>query len=149
MSFDQLLTAGNISASGMAAERRRMELIANNIANAYSTRSNGGNGPYRRREIVFESVMNAEAMSMGQASASTGLGGVRIANEIDDPSPLPTVYNPGHPDADNNGLVTMPNVAIPIEMVNLMTASRAYEANLKVLQSLRQQLETTLTLLRY
>jgi len=149
MSFDQLLVSGNISASGMAAERRRMELIANNIANAYSTRSSGGGGPYRRREILFESVMTDQMAGTDRTSPSSGLGGVRIAGEIDDDSPLPSVYNPGHPDADNNGLVTMPNVSIPIEMVNMMTASRAYEANLKVLQSLRQQLEQTLTLLRY
>ncbi len=62
---------------------------------------------------------------------------------------MPRIHDPGHPDADNDGFVTMPNVSIPIEMVNLMTASRAYEANLKVLQTLRQQLEQALTLLKY
>jgi flagellar basal-body rod protein FlgC len=149
MAFDQLLVAGNISASGMSAERRRMELIANNIANAYSTRGSAGGGPYRRREILFESVMNDQMAGTDRARPTSGLGGVRVAGEVDDDSPLPRVHNPGHPDADNDGFVTMPNVSIPMEMVNLMTASRAYEANLKVLQSLRQQLEQTLTLLRY
>ena len=62
---------------------------------------------------------------------------------------MPRIHDPGHPDADSDGFVTMPNVSIPIEMVNLMTASRAYEANLKVLQTLRQQLEQALTLLKY
>ena len=149
MAFDQLLVAGNISASGMSAERRRMEVIANNIANAYSTRSESGGGPYRRREILFESVMNDRLDGGQSTSPSSGLGGVRVVGEIDDESPLQRVHNPGHPDADDAGFVSMPNVSIPMEMVNLMTASRAYEANLKVLQTLRQQLEQTLTLLRY
>ena len=145
MAFDNLLIGGNISASGMSAERMRMEVIANNIANAMSTRSASG-GPYRRQEILFESVLNEH--SPGPHS-NPNLGGVRVVGVADDPSELPTIYDPGHPDADDRGYVTMPNVQLPIEMVNLMTASRAYEANLKVLQTLRQQLEQTLTLLRY
>jgi flagellar basal-body rod protein FlgC len=67
---------------------------------------------------------------------------------IDDPSELPRVYSPGHPDADASGYVTMPNVQLPIEMVNLITANRAYEANLKVLQAFRQQAEQALVLVR-
>jgi flagellar basal-body rod protein FlgC len=145
MAFDDLLIGGNISASGLSAERMRMEVIANNIANALATRSQGG-GPYRRQEILFESVMNEQSPS---GPPNFGLGGVRVVGVVDDPSELPRVYDPGHPDADDTGFVTMPNVFMPIEMVNLMTASRAYEANLKVLQTLRQQLEQTLTLLRY
>jgi flagellar basal-body rod protein FlgC len=76
------------------------------------------------------------------------LGGVRIVGVVPDGSELPRIHDPGHPDADADGFVTMPNVFLPIEMVNLMTASRAYEANLKVLQNLRQQMEQTLSLLR-
>ena len=68
---------------------------------------------------------------------------------MDDPSELPRIHDPGHPDADGEGFVSMPNVSLPIEMVNLMTASRAYEANLKVLQTLRQQKEQTLNLIKY
>ena len=145
MAFDDLIIAGNISASGLTAERMRMEVIANNIANAMATRSASGTGPYRRQEIVFENIMS-EHLARGGAPT---LGGVRVVGIVDDPSELPRLHDPGHPDADAEGFVTMPNVFLPIEMVNLMTASRAYEANLKVLQSLRQQLEQTLTLLRY
>ncbi len=76
------------------------------------------------------------------------LAGVRAAELIDDPSELPRVYNPGHPDADAQGFVTMPNVSLPVEMVNLITAVRAYEANLKVLQAFRQQVEQALLLVR-
>ena len=144
MAFDDLLVAGNISASGLAAERFRMEVIANNIANALSTRSPSG-GPYRRQEILFEAIMQEQ----GLGTQSSDMGGVRVLGVVDDQSEFPRIHNPGHPDADDTGFVTMPNVFLPIEMVNLMTASRAYEANLKVLQTLRQQLEQTLTLLRY
>lgn len=145
MSFDRLLVAGNISSSGMTAERLRMEVIANNIANATATRSAGG-GPFRRQEVIFETVMNefAGAARLG----SNDLGGVRVVGVQPDQSAFPRIHNPGHPDADADGFVTMPNVFLPIELVNLMTASRAYEANLKALQNLRQQLEQTLSLLR-
>jgi flagellar basal-body rod protein FlgC len=146
MAFDDLLVSGNISASGMTAERLRMEVIASNVANALSTRTSAG-GPYRRQDVLFEAVMQ-DQLGTG---AQTGpiFSGVRVSGVQDDPSELPRIHDPGHPDADSEGFVTMPNVFLPIEMVNLMTASRAYEANLKVLQTLRQQLEQTLTLLKY
>jgi flagellar basal-body rod protein FlgC len=146
MAFDDLLAGGNISASGLAAERMRMEVIANNIANALSTRSPTG-GPYRRQEVLFEAVMNEQ--NVGSMAANPALGGVRIAGVMDDPSEMPRIHDPNHPDADDGGFVTMPNVFMPIEMVNLMTASRAYEANLRALTTLRQQLEQSLTILRY
>ena len=146
MAFDDLLVSANISASGMTAERLRMEVIANNVANALSTRTPAG-GPYRRQDVLFETIMR-DQITGGTAAGSTA-GGVRVVGVRDDPSELPRIHDPGHPDADSEGNVTMPNVSLPIEMVNLMTASRAYEANLRVLQSLRQQLERTLALLRY
>jgi flagellar basal-body rod protein FlgC len=146
MAFDDLLVSGNISASGMAAERLRMEVIANNVANALTTRTAAG-GPFRRQEVVFESMMQDQMET--DAPASNRLRGVRVVGIQDDPSEMPRIHDPGHPDADGDGFVTMPNVFLPIEMVNLMTASRAYEANLKVLQTLRQQLEQTLTLIKY
>jgi flagellar basal-body rod protein FlgC len=145
MAFDDLLASGNISASGMAAERMRMEIIANNVANAMSTRSPSG-GPYRRQEVLFEAVMRDQMG--GTTPTGVPFGGVRVVGVEDDPSELQRIHDPGHPDADGEGYVTMPNVYLPIEMVNLMTASRAFEANLKVLQTLRQQLEQTLTLIK-
>jgi flagellar basal-body rod protein FlgC len=143
MGFDNLLVSGNISASGMAAERLRMEVIANNIANAMTTRGPDGTA-FRRHDVVFESVMSNTL----QQGPTSGFGGVRVTEVVADQSEMPRIHDPGHPDADEGGFVTMPNVAIPIEMVNLMTASRAYEANLKTLQTLRQQLEATLALIR-
>ncbi|TVS19865.1 MAG: flagellar basal body rod protein FlgC [Planctomycetaceae bacterium] len=140
-----LLSGMDISASGLSAERQRMDVVANNIANANTTRTEAG-GPYRRQHLVFAAVLDAQ---QGRFSRSSDpLGGVRVVAMEEDPSELPRVFNPGHPDADEEGFVTMPNVKIPNEMVDLMTASRAYEANLKALKSLRAMAEQTLSLLR-
>jgi flagellar basal-body rod protein FlgC len=138
MGFDGLFGAGGISSSGMSAERLRMEVIANNIANAQTTRSPNG-GPYRRQDVVFETVLG---------NHKQGGQGVRAAEIIDDPSELPKIFNPGHPDADADGFLTLPNVQIPVEMVNLMTATRAYEANLKAALAMKQMNEQALTLMR-
>ncbi len=145
MGLGNILSASDISASGMAAERQRMELVANNVANAYSTRTPEG-GPYRRRQVVFESALD-QATDPLQADGK-GLRGVRVVGVEMDSSEFPRVYQPGHPDADDEGFVTMPNVQPAVEMVNLISASRAYEANLRVLRSFRQMAEQALALLR-
>ncbi len=142
MSFDSTLGALNIAASGLGAERLRMEVVANNIANASVTRTPEG-GPYRRRDVVFETVLFGV-----EANGESGLGGVRVAGMVTDQTELPRVYNPGHPDADADGLVAMPNVNLPVEMVNLITASRAYEANLRVAQSFLELSQSALALTR-
>lgn len=143
MPFDQVFSAGAISGSGMAAERLRMEIIANNIANANSTRSANG-GPYRRQDVVFAEVLGAAQTRDG----SPDLRGVQAVEVIEDQSELPRVFMPGHPDADAEGFVQMPNVQLPLEMVNLLTAARAYEANLRAAQTFRQLNEQALALLR-
>lgn len=146
MSFNNLFNVANISASGLSAERYRMEVVANNIANAFTTRTPDG-GPYQRRDVIFEAVLNAQVKH--PRPGAEPLGGVRVAGtEPDLQSEFPRVYNPGHPDADANGYVTMPNVQLPLEMVNLITANRAYEANLKVLQAFRQQAEQAMQIIR-
>ncbi len=145
MGFEELFAATNISASGLSAERFRMEVVANNLANANSTRTPGG-GPFRRQEVVFAAVMDDRMRR--ELPGMANLGGVRVEGVVDDLSDLQLVYNPGHPDADLDGYVLMPNVQLPIELVNLITANRGYEANLKVLQAFRQQIEQALTLLR-
>jgi flagellar basal-body rod protein FlgC len=143
MAFNDLFAAAAISGSGMSAERFRMEVVANNIANANSTRSANG-GPFRRQDVVFAEVLGAATRPDG----APDLRGVRAVELVEDPTPLTTVYMPGHPDADAQGNVRMPNVQLPIEMVNLMTASRAYEANLRAAQTFRQMNEQALSLLR-
>lgn len=113
-----------------------MEVIANNVANANTT--NGPNGePFRRREVVFSSALD-----------TAGTGGVDVLGVQPDNSELPRVYKPGHPHADRDGFVTMPNVVVSAEMVDLMVASRAYEANLNAIRTFQEMANNTLELLR-
>jgi flagellar basal-body rod protein FlgC len=125
----------------MSAERYRMEIIAANLANAHATRSANGQ-PFRRQDVILEAV---GATSSG---GTPGVMGVRVAEVVEDPSPFQRVYMPSHPDADGEGFVEYPNVQLPVEMVNLLTAMRSYEANLKAAQAFRQISEQTLLLLR-
>ncbi|QEG29522.1 Flagellar basal-body rod protein FlgC [Gemmata obscuriglobus] len=143
MPFNDLFAGSAISGTGMSAERLRMEVIANNIANANTTRSANG-GPYRRQDVVFEELLGAAAGPFG----GPDLRGVVAVERVEDPTELPRVHQPGHPDADAEGFVRMPNVQLPIEMVNLLTATRAYEANLRAAQTFRQMNEQALVLLR-
>jgi flagellar basal-body rod protein FlgC len=147
MGFESSLGAFNISASGLTAERLRMEVVANNIANAAVTRTPEG-GPYRRKDVVFETVLNPAVPASRGANESSGLAGVRAVGIVDDPSELPRRHDPGHPDADADGFVSMPNVNLPIEMVNLITATRAYEANLKAAQSFVDMNQQALAIVR-
>ena len=142
--MDRIFAVTNISASGLSAERTRMEVVAQNIANANTTRMPNG-GPYRRQQVVFASLLNNQLAGRG---GQPGLGGVQVSDIVADPTEMPRIHQPGHPDADANGFVVLPNVQLPMEMVDLMTANRAYEANLKVLQAFRQQAEQSLSLLR-
>ena len=132
--FDAL----SISSTGMSAERLRMDVIAENLANAETTRTPEG-GPYRRQEVVLE-----------QASPSFGevLGGVRVAGIVSDSSPARRVYDPGHPDADKQGYVTLPNVNPVNEMVDLITAQRGYEANVTAMNAAKQMFSKTFDILR-
>jgi flagellar basal-body rod protein FlgC len=145
MAFRDLFSGGVISSTGMAAERLRMEVIANNLANAHSTKSANG-GAFRRQDVVFAAVLNDQIKAKGELKS--GLGGVQPQAIVEDQSEMPRVHLPGHPDADAEGYVTFPNVNIAIEMVNLMTATRAYEANLKAAQAFRQISEQALSILR-
>src|ERR1051325_3790869 len=133
MAFNDLFAANVISGSGMSAEQFRMQVVANNIANANSTRSANG-GPFRRQDVVFAEVLGSAVRPGGMPD----LRGVQAVELVEDPTELQRVFMPGHPDADAEGFVRMPNVQLPIEMVNLITAARAYEANLKALQTFRQ-----------
>ena len=142
MPFSDLFSANVISGSGMSAEQLRMQVIANNIANANSTRSADG-GPFRRQDVVFAEVLGAV-----RPDGTPDLRGVEAVELVDDPSPLPRIFMPGHPDADAEGYVRMPNVQLPIEMVNLLTAARSYEANLRAAQTFRTMNEQALALLR-
>ncbi len=141
-----LFRAFEISASGLTAERLRQDVISNNLANANSTRAvlgpDGRWQPYRRQVAVFEERLpsfDSYLASAGQGPdrvEATGQG-VRVAGVWDDPTPFRSRYDPGNPDADANGYVQMPNVNPVTEMVDLITATRAYEANVNAINATR------------
>lgn len=126
----------DIASSGLTAERVRMDLISENVANANTTRTDEG-GPYRRQFAVFSArEEGGGAPFRGKAGAGDEDGrGVRVAAIGKDASPFRMVFDPSHPDADARGYVAMPNINPVTEMVDLITASRAYEANVTVLNS--------------
>jgi flagellar basal-body rod protein FlgC len=133
--FDAL----RISASGMSAERLRMDVTAANLANANSTRGANG-GPYVRQEVVLQ--------AKGGSSFENVLNGVQVAGIVNDPSPGRRVYDPSHPDADAQGYVTMPNVNSVTEMTDLITETRSYQANVQALQTAKSLYSKTLEVLK-
>jgi flagellar basal-body rod protein FlgC len=147
-----LFGALGISASGMAAERLRMDVTAGNLANADTTRGANG-GPYQRQEVVLQAAGDqsfSNALTMAQSGAQSGAepNGVQVAAIVADPSPPRRVYDPGHPDADAQGYVTLPNVNTVTEMTDLIAESRSYEANAQALQSAKTLYTKTLDILR-
>ncbi|WP_047268839.1 flagellar basal body rod protein FlgC [Marinitoga sp. 1197] len=130
----------DIAASGMTAERFRSEVISNNLANANTTRTENG-GPYRRKIVTFKEVLNKNRTKRDEQ-----LSGVRVSNLKEDNSPFRLVYDPGHPDADENGYVKYPNVNPLREMVDLIGAQRAYEANVAVINSAKTMFNSALSI---
>jgi flagellar basal-body rod protein FlgC len=137
-----------ISASALTAERLRMDVVAENLANAQTTRGAGGN-PYRRKEVVLQERASSFGASLSAAMGDGGNSkGVEVAGVVEDQTPLKRIYDPGHPDADAEGYVSMPNVDTVTEMVDLIGAQRAYEANVTAMQAAKQMFARTLELLR-
>jgi len=140
-----------ISGSGLTAERLRLDLISNNIANVHTTRTREG-GPYRREVPVFaqhlEWVREGDSPSRAQRGLSPFFAGagVRVTAVVKDPSPLRMVHEPEHPDADAAGFVRYPNVDLNREFVDLMSASRAYEANAAAFDAAKQMVQRALEL---
>ncbi|MDN5293725.1 MAG: flagellar basal-body rod protein FlgC [Eubacteriales bacterium] len=134
-----LFTTIDISASGLSAQRLRMDIIADNIANVNTTRSrllpDGTYEPYRRKVAIFEAKTPSFAGVLREQLSSLQDGGVRVKAIVEDPEPFKLVYNPEHPDADGQGYVRMPNVNLVTEMVDMISATRAYEANVTVLNA--------------
>lgn len=139
--------AMKISASGLSAERLRMDVISANIANANSTRSPGG-GPYKRQVALLtaqeDGAANFKKILRRLGKEHTEPGGVRVAGIVQDPTPAKKVYDPKHPDAGADGYVEFPNVDVMKEMIELISASRAYEANATVLNSSKNMALKTL-----
>jgi len=138
MSFWESLRIGS---SGLTAQRLRLDLISNNIANAQTTRTEKG-GPYQRQDVVFMPEGTNPALPQSVAARRNDLsnlqGGVKVAEIITDPTTGPRVYDPTHPDADANGYVNYPNVDIVVEMTNMLSATRSYEANLSSIEAIKR-----------
>lgn len=138
MSF---LDSINISASALTAERLRMDIISKNIANANTTRTANGT-PYRRQVVIFQESERDMPFSRFLTTELNKFNtrGVKVSGVIEDKSEFKLVYNPGHPDANEKGYVQMPNVDIMIEMVNMISATRAYEANVTSINSTKNMI---------
>jgi flagellar basal-body rod protein FlgC len=136
--FDSI---NDIAASGMAAQRLRAQLIASNIANVETTRTPQG-GPFRRKDAVFATAL------MGETSDGMPVTGVKIAQIQASTDPFITKFDPSHPDADANGIVSYPNVDPVAEMVNLTEASRGFDANVAVVRAVRTMTLSAQDLLR-
>lgn len=128
----------NVSSSALEAQRIRMNTIASNMANAQTTKTEAG-GPYIKKDVLFQT------MPLNK-TAGEGLNGVRVTGIVDDTKPPLVIYDPGHPDADENGNVTMPNINVIEEMVNMMMALRAYEANVRAFNTSKGMYQKTLEL---
>jgi flagellar basal-body rod protein FlgC len=122
-----LLTALDINASGLTAERQRAEVTSANLANSRTTRTPEG-GPYRRKDVVFQSLLN----------------GVEVSDIVDDQTAFDRRYERGHPDADAEGYVSYPNVDPMLEMANLLEASRTYDANISAMNVIKSMINKTL-----
>lgn len=133
MKIDSGFSPVDIAVSGMRAQGKNMEVISSNVANVRTT-DDGKGRPYRR----IEAILRADEKN----------GGVEIDKIVKDMSAFESILDPGHPDADERGYVLMPNVKLPIEMMNLTIAARAYQANAAVLKRYQKMIETTLELLR-
>jgi flagellar basal-body rod protein FlgC len=139
-------TAMEVSASGMTAERTRMNVASSNLANATTTETPEG-GPFKRLDVVLKSqAASGNVSGAGAGGASSAVNGVRVSGIVQDSSPPRTEYDPGHPDADANGYVSYPNVNVVEEMVDMITASRAYEAGVTSLNTAVAMAERALTI---
>jgi len=146
---NDLLSAMHISAAGMSAQRTRMDIVAENIANAESTRTKDG-GPYKRRQVVFQTVAPQQTFSniFNSAFQSGSHQSVKAAYIAQDNKPFREVYDPSHPDANGQGLVKMPNVNPVEEMVDMNGAARSFEANVTTMEASKRMFLKSLELLR-
>jgi flagellar basal-body rod protein FlgC len=144
-------TSIEVSATGLSAQRLTMDTIANNIANVNTTRTAEG-GPFKRQLVVFAQKNEPTAQAAGAVDdagdPARSRAGVDVVGIVNDQSPDKLIYDPSHPDADPQGYVHMPNIEVVKEMVDMMAASRAYEANVTAIQEARQMGTATLGLLK-
>ena len=135
-----LFTALDVNASGLTAQRKRVELSSSNLANSQTTRTPEG-GAYRRKDVVFQTSSFEDSLG---AAMDKGVQGVEVSDIVDDPRPFDRRYEPGHPDADKEGYVSYPNVNVLEEMANLVEAARSYEANIAAIGIVKTMINRTL-----
>jgi flagellar basal-body rod protein FlgC len=140
-----LLNAIDISATGLNAQRRRVEVAAQNLANSRTTRTDEG-GPFRRQDVVFRATSFSEEMRIRRQDKD--LQGVAVVGVVEDPSDFQKVYEPGHPDSDAEGYLLLPNVDPMREMANISNASRSYQANLSSISILKTMIQRTIEIAR-
>jgi flagellar basal-body rod protein FlgC len=143
-----LFSALSVSASGMAAQRARAEVLVENLANSETTRTPEG-GPYRRKDVVFESdTTQSPFASIYRTSLESGSQGVRVAAVTEDTSAPDRRYMPGHPDADATGYVSFPHISPAEDMVDLLGASRGYQANIAAMSAVKDMIQRSIDILR-
>lgn len=139
----------DVSGSALEAERLRAEVIASNMANAETTRTPEG-GPYRRQQVVFQSAASDQGVFANHLLSETNgeVGGVEVAAVVSDNAPGLRRYDPQHPDADKNGYVEYPDINPLTEMVDMMSATRAYDLNSSAVQATKGMIDTSLDILK-
>ena len=138
------LSSMNIVASGMTAQQLRLDIVGENVTNSTTTRVEEGEGAYRRKMVVFEAETGRDGFRRAMARASSGMvpnnqvpGGVRVAQIVEDPSPMKLVYDPTHPDANEDGYVEMPNVDMVKEIADAMAATQAFSSNVTMFNTVK------------
>ena len=138
------LSSMNIVASGMTAQQLRLDVVGENVTNSTTTRVENGEWAYRRKMVVFEAETGRDGFRRAMARASAGMvpagqtaGGVRVAQIVDDPSPMKLVYDPTHPDANEDGYVEMPNVDMVKEIADAMAATQAFTSNVTMFNTMK------------
>jgi flagellar basal-body rod protein FlgC len=143
-----LFSVMSVSASGMAAQRTRAELLVENLANAETTRTPEG-GPYRRKDAVFASEAQISPFAaVFQTEMQSGVTGVRVADVVEDTREPDKRYLPGHPDADKDGYVAFPRIDPATDMVDLVGASRGYQANVAAVSAIKDMINRSIDLMR-
>ncbi len=139
--FDSL----EIASSGLSAQRLRLKVISSNIANVNTTRTPGG-GPYRRKDVIFGALPSHKSFleELKDRTPDDGARHVKVLGVTEDSKPARMVYEPGHPDANEEGFVAMPNIDIVEEMTNLMVARRSFEANIAAMNATKQMISKAL-----
>jgi len=142
-----LMTAMEVSASGLSAQRRRLEVLVSNLVNADTT-APAGTEPYRRKDVVFSATTPQSTFGGTLTDAMEGVQGVEVSEIVTDKSDPIRRYEPGHPHADKDGYVTYPNINPIEEMVNMLSATRSYEANLQAVNTAKDMALKTLDIVR-